>query len=240
MLILMQDTKAVVASIEKLLGQVGVEGRSPPPPIPRFPWAPHDQLRCRIFADKENEQTRVFITFKSDSRAMATPADYLYYMKHQLFHSVMNNRLFKVCRQEDAPFYSASFSSDTFVRVCAVHQVSIMPLEDRILEAIEATQTELARVRLYGISQRELDIAKAEYLADVEALYLERNQGYANDLAGEYVRHFLNGELVVGEEIEARLSKTLINLVTADDVKVSWWLTAALSHKIVFHQCFSV
>lgn len=44
-------------------------------------------------------------------------------------------------------------------------------------------------------------------------------QGYATDLAGEYVRHFLNGELVVGAELEAQLSVTLAKLISTADVQ---------------------
>lgn len=44
-------------------------------------------------------------------------------------------------------------------------------------------------------------------------------QGYANDLAGEYVRHFLTGELVVGAELEARLSVTLAKLITPEGIQ---------------------
>lgn len=38
-------------------------------------------------------------------------------------------------------------------------------------------------------------------------------QTFADDLAGEYVRHFTQQELVIGAEAEARLAKTLIKQV---------------------------
>lgn len=158
----------MAASIEELLGHGGIAGREPPPPIPLYPWAPHAEPRVRVFADKEAAQaTSVWITFKSDAHALATPADYKRLLTHQLFHSVFNNRLFKACRAEAAPFYSATVGSDALLRVCNCHQVVIQPLEARVPEAIMAVLLELARVRLFGIAPRELAIAKAEYLADV-------------------------------------------------------------------------
>lgn len=38
------------------------------------------------------------------------------------------------------------------------------------------------------------------------------------DLREEYVRHFLTGELVVGREKEARLTKTLVPTIHAADL----------------------
>ena len=38
----------------------------------------------------------------------------------------------------------------------------------------------------------------------------ERDQADSASLRDEYVRHFLQGEFVVGQELEARLSKTLV------------------------------
>ena len=52
---------------------------------------------------------------------------------------------------------------------------------------------EVARVRLFGFSARELRIARAKMMADVETSYLERHQAYSTDTRDEYVRHFLLG-----------------------------------------------
>lgn len=45
-------------------------------------------------------------------------------------------------------------------------------------------------------------------------------QTFAYDLAGEYVRHFTQQELVIGAEAEARLAKTLIKRVSLADALV--------------------
>ena len=55
---------------------------------------------------------------------------------------------------------------------------------------------ELARIRRYGFSAREVEIAQAKLMADIESAYLERDQSYATDVREEYVRHFLHGALI--------------------------------------------
>ena len=66
--------------------------------------------------------------------------------------------------------------------------------EGATLRALRALLEEVARVRLFGFSERELRIARAKMMADVETNYLERHQAYSTDARDEYVRHFLLGE----------------------------------------------
>lgn len=40
----------------------------------------------------------------------------------------------------------------------------------------QAVLTELARVRLHGLSKREVAISRAKLMADAEAVYIERDQ----------------------------------------------------------------
>ena len=54
---------------------------------------------------------------------------------------------------------------------------------------------ELARIRKFGFSEREVQIARAKLMADIESAYLERDQSYATDVREEYVRNFLHGAL---------------------------------------------
>jgi len=53
--------------------------------------------------------------------------------------------------------------------------------------------TEMARIRAHGFSEREVAIARAKLMADIESSYLEREQSYATDVRDEYTRHFLHG-----------------------------------------------
>lgn len=52
---------------------------------------------------------------------------------------------------------------------------------------------EVARIRQHGFSEREVKIAAAKLMADIESAYLERDQVYSTDVREEYVRNFLHG-----------------------------------------------
>ena len=57
----------------------------------------------------------------------------------------------------------------------------------------QALLTEVARIRQHGFSEREVKIAAAKLMADIESAYLERDQVYSTDVREEYVRNFLHG-----------------------------------------------
>jgi len=64
-----------------------------------------------------------------------------------------------------------------------------------MVAVLQALLTELARIRKFGFSPREVEIAQAKLMADIESAYLERDQSYSTDVREEYVRHFLHGAL---------------------------------------------
>lgn len=69
---------------------------------------PHVKPRYSSFADKEAQASLIYLTFKQDRRKLRTPAEYLSVLEEEVFESCVNERLYKVSREIDPPFYSAS------------------------------------------------------------------------------------------------------------------------------------
>ena len=66
--------------------------------------------RFSSFADKEAQAALVYLTFKRLRRKLSTAAQYQSYLAEELFESCTNERLFKISRQNDPPFYTATVS----------------------------------------------------------------------------------------------------------------------------------
>jgi len=195
--------------------------RSPTPaiPIPQTGFSPHSAPRCTVFEDRETVQSQVHISFKKPRPGCSTPQEFHEYLKEEMFHSMLNNRLFKISRQEKPPFYVAQCSSEPLSSTIQTICVSASVAEGATPAAVEAILNELARVRLHGFSLRETKIARQQLMAEAETTYTQRDQSYSQDVCGEYVRHFLNGELVVGQDMEARLTKTMLPKITPAELK---------------------
>lgn len=79
-----------------------------------FPLTPHVTPRYSSFADKEAQAALIYLTFKHERRQLTTPAEFLSLLEEELFESCCNERLYKVSREIDPPFYSASVRNTVF------------------------------------------------------------------------------------------------------------------------------
>ncbi|KAG2499479.1 hypothetical protein HYH03_002426 [Edaphochlamys debaryana] len=213
------DLDSVVGLITRHLGAAASRSPEPPPPLPRFDYAPHETPRYKVLVDRETEHPLVYVSYKHPRMRISTPSDFLDHLALALFEIALNNRLYKLTRLPEPPFASASVSDEPLCATAGSCVLSATALEGQALPALEALLTEVARVRLHGLSPAELARAEAELVADIENTALEADQGYCMDIRDEYVRHFLHDEFVTGQEYEARLSKTLLPRITRGAVE---------------------
>lgn len=73
--------------------------------------------------------------------------------------SCLNHRLYRLSRARDPAFFSASMSDESACGSVDMFVLGVVCEEKKTLRALEAVLTELARVRLYGFSQREFNNA---------------------------------------------------------------------------------
>eukprot|EP00854_Cymbomonas_tetramitiformis_P001382 gene1382-1985_t len=133
--------------------------------------------------------------------------DHREHMIGELFSIIMNSRFFKISRQTNPPFYTASTQSEEPCRpglglTAACEEGGTLVAIEALLKAVQGAGAlqEVARVRVHSVSERELRIARARVLSDFETHYLERDQAYSTDLRDEYVRHFLQNAYTSADE----------------------------------------
>eukprot|EP00963_Diacronema_lutheri_P003130 scaffold261_cov336-Pavlova_lutheri.AAC.45 len=189
-----------------------------PLPVPPFGFVPHQEPRYKAFVDKETTTSRVYVNFSYPCMPLKSAKDFRELLKIELFEHVLNSRFFKISRGRNPPFYTASASTDRPVRSINNFVVAAACPEGQVLVALERLLMELARVRLSGISERELKLAKSKLLAEAESTFIEREQSHSEDVRDEYKRHFLHEEFVVAPEYEARLVKTLLKTIALEEV----------------------
>ncbi|KAG1666686.1 hypothetical protein FOA52_013598 [Chlamydomonas sp. UWO 241] len=212
---------AVVETITRLLGSTPRGGRAgpSPPPMPKFSYAPHEEPRCKVMVDREAADSSVLVSFKTVREESLTPEEYVDGLLDIVFESCLGNRLYKLSRDADAPpFISACVGKDPLTSTVQSNTLSASAMEGGALRALECLLTEVARVRLHGFDAREIERALLSVRSNVESMFIERENDYCQDLRDELLRHFLNGEAVLGPEMEARLSKTLLHHVTKEAV----------------------
>lgn len=214
-----------LGAVEKLIKQAfakcaPAEGQPKEnPKVERPLIAPHVEPRITCMVDREATKTSVTVTFKYEASECATPSGFFTKTVEDSFKLALDNRLYKIMRKADPPFFSAACSIEEATRTTTIFSLQIVCEEGKAKQGLEAGLRELTRARLHGFSEQELRIAGAKQLADAEQLFVERDQTYCTSLRDELVGHFLRGEFVVGAEEEARITRACVERVKTSDLK---------------------
>ncbi|KFK27236.1 hypothetical protein AALP_AA8G355300 [Arabis alpina] len=210
------DTKTVVDLIKTHFEDK--RSSSEPPEIPVFPVPSHEETRFSCFVESEAAGSAVMISYKMPVSDLKTVKDYRDMLAESMFLHALNQRLFKISRKKDPPFFACSVAADVLVSPLKAYIMSSSCKEKGTLASLESMLLEVARVRLHGFSEREISVVRALMMSEIESAYLERDQVQSTSLRDEYIQHFLHKEPVIGIEYEAQLQKTLLPQISASDV----------------------
>ncbi len=174
-----------------------------------------------IATDKEAQQTRISVEYLHPQLPEAfqgTQAEYAQGLMHQLVNQMLNHRFSELAMQPSAAsvgyyaYYGEEFKlKDAFKAIC-------VPKEGKETEALSELLIQLEKMRRYGFTNTELELAKTNTLNSMEKAYNERTTRQNQTLAREYIRNFTRHESCPGIEWEYEFTKQLLPMVTVDMV----------------------
>ena len=181
----------------------------------------YTQPTVAIATDKEAQQTMESVEYLHEQIPEAlkgTLAEYAQNLMHQLIRRMLNHRFEELSMQPSAEsvgyytYYTELFKlKDGFKAIC-------VPKEGHETTALVELMTQLEKMRRYGFTNAEFELAKTDMLNDMEKLYNERNTRKNQNLAREYVRNFTRQEVCPGIEAEYEIAKQLLPMWTVDMV----------------------
>ncbi|XP_039014704.1 zinc protease PQQL-like isoform X2 [Hibiscus syriacus] len=235
------DTKSVIELIKTNFGHK--YSAFDPPPIPQFKVPFHEDPRFSYFVEPEASGSAVVISYKMQADGMKTVKYYREMLVKSMFRIALNRRLFRISRRKDAPYLSCSIASYVLVRDLKAYIMTSSCKEKGTLEALESMLMEIARVRLHGFSEREISVARALLMSNIESAYLERDQMESSSLRYDYTQHFTDNKPIIGIEYEAQLHKFILPDILASEVSKfaeKLWTSCSCVIQIVEPQAFSV
>ncbi|MCE5178159.1 MAG: insulinase family protein [Porphyromonadaceae bacterium] len=160
-----------------------------------------------LATDVEARNTSIMMFYKHDpipDEMKNTQAGYLTQYIMSAAASMLNQRFAEIIQKPDAPFTSAyAYDSDYFVaRTKDAWTVVAGSAEDKIKEALAAMVRETERVKQYGFTPSEYEIARTNIMKSYEDAYNNRDKQRNSSYSQEYVRAFTDGEPFPGIEFE--------------------------------------
>ncbi|TRW26558.1 insulinase family protein [Flavobacterium zepuense] len=212
-----------VAAMEKKIQDHFGSYKNPKNEKPRktFDVPNHKETLVSVESDKEASYSRVQLIYKdyTDPKKLVTINDFKDYINEGLFSTMLNNRLNELTNAPNPPFtYGYTYHGGTWARTKEAYQSFAMMQEDKQLDALKVLVDENERVRKFGFTAGELERAKAEFTAQMESQYNDRDKTESENFVGEYQANFLEQEPAPGIEWTFAAMQKLLPAVKIEDI----------------------
>lgn len=178
-------------------------------PRPTFAVPDHSEPRVSVVTDPDANETRIALYRKLRADTSADLAAYRHRLTQKLVSGMLNTRLSE--RQEaDVSLVSAAAGRSRLVGETDTVIVIALVVQDEIEHGLQALLDELRGVRDRGFTTAEMEREKAALMRTIDAAHEQRDRRPSQQLADQYLRHFLAGQPVPGSERERDLHRLLL------------------------------
>jgi len=221
------DTDEVEQKVVELFSQIPAVDNPLERPFYEIP--DHADPVYGLVTDTEADQTIIQYMIRH-RKANDGPETFMGYREryiHNLFNSMMSQRIQELVQKGDPPFVVGMINYGDFERGYEALTAITIPRSNQEELSFTALITELERARRYGFTQGELDRAKAEILAQWEKYYKERDKISNEEYINSYVDNFLNGDAYPSTEFAYQAVQAILPTITLEDFKqrLSSWIT---------------
>lgn len=216
------DVDHVESKIKTMFADIPAKDNAGERPI--YPIHDNKEPIISIVKDPEARVTRIELEYKHDKipeEVQSTVAAYMADILKGIVSTVMGYRFDEITQQADAPFVYGGAGYGKLVKSKDAFQLLIVPKEGQEEEGLRALMFETERFKRFGFTNSEVERAKTDILKSLENAYNDRDNQKNNSLVREYVRHFLDGELIPGVEWEYNTTKSMLPFLTAEAVNRS-------------------
>ena len=165
--------------------------------------------------DKEMPINQILVFMKHDATQPEEKESMTYlielYMKAVL-SEMMNARLREMTENPECPFLQAMADDDVYLlaRTKDAFQMVGVPKEGKDMETLKALILEARRASKFGFTATEYDRAKAEYLADLEKRYTNRDKRRNAEFGDAYRDKYLNNEPIPPLDILYQIMQQIV------------------------------
>ena len=181
----------------------------------------YSQPTVAIATDKEAQQTMISVEYlhpQLPDELKGTLAEYGQSIVHQLIRRMLNHRFEEIAMKPEAASVGFYAYYTEFFKLKDGFKAISVPKEGRETASLQELLVQLEKMRRYGFTNAELELAKTEAMNDMEKAYNERNTRKNQTLAREYVRNFTRKESCPGIEAEYEIMKQFLPMISADAI----------------------
>ncbi len=221
------DAEEMEKKVVELFSKIPSVENAPERPFYEIP--DHADPIYGLVTDEEADQTiiRYMIRHRKSDDGPETFMGHRERYIHQLFNSMMGQRIQELLQKGDPPFVIGVLNYGDFERGYEALSAISIPKPNQEELSFTALLTELERVKRYGFTQGELDRAKSEILSQWEKYYKERDKISNEEYIQEYIGNFLEGDAYPSTEFAYQAVQAILPTISLADFtqRLSTWIT---------------
>lgn len=186
-----------------------------------FPVPDNEGTIYAIGADKEQQNSLVWLYFKSDPFPKEMKGNMSYLVQKYVMNmitSMLNNRFSDLANKPDAPFAQALVFNDDFLLAKTKDALAFVGVgkDPDLTPVLQSIYREALRAKQSGFTVGEYQRAKDEYMSQLERAYNNRNDRENEPYVNEYVRHFIDNEPIPSIEDEYQLMQMIVPMLNVE------------------------
>ena len=216
------DVDKVEQKIKTMFSQIAKPGAD----AAKIEWVEvPDNAEPIVVIDKDKEQridfVEVMVKHETIPDSVKGSLEYLVanYMK-SVATGMLNSRFGEIVHQPDCPFLQAGVSDGTYLlsKTKDALDLSVVPKEGKMNEALKAAYKEVRRAAEFGFTQTEYGRSKANTLSGLDKQYSNKDKRYNSQFVNQYVRHFLANEPIPSIDDYYQLMKQLVPAIPLEAI----------------------
>ncbi|MDR2652210.1 MAG: insulinase family protein [Prevotellaceae bacterium] len=228
------DANVVVEKIKKIFADVKpVEN---PEPKGFYPLPKNAEPTVAVVTDPEATSTEVSIYIKHEpvpKEMQGTYGVYMMDLTKSLISRMENTRLREITQKPNAPFISGYTGGYRMTASCDAVMGTVMAREGESLIALESLYGELEKIRRFGFTESEFEIAKANYLKEAEVYYNNRNDNRHRDYIYSYINNFAYNHAIPDDETDWKLTNEFLSNLNVNAINMFAKQLITLENQIV-------
>ena len=216
------DPDVIEAKIKTLFG--AIPKHENPAPREEFPVSDNTNPLISMASDPEFPYNVTMLMYKQDppvpKEFRGTAAFLVFDFMMDMINSMMNSRFSEIVQKPDAPFIQASASYGDFIlaRTKSAFTLTNIAKEGQIENSLRTIVRETQKLKHFGFTSSEYEIAKATYISRSEQLYNERDKQKNSFYTSAIQDHFFLGNAMPGIETIYTLVQQIVPAITLEQI----------------------
>lgn len=208
------DVDAIEAKIKDIFGTLPAAG---PDAAERYyiPIEDNKEPIISIAKDKEQPIANAYIFKKHEAVKPEEKGDLNYYVYDYALTVASNmarQRINEMTQKADPDFIRAGIGDESFFisKTADAYAGTVVCDESKFMRGLTSLWREMLRITRNGFTASEYERARQDILTNLETSYNQRDKKSSASYCREYVRHFIDGDPIMGIENEFAIAQQIL------------------------------